>query len=572
MYGDPALPPDFVSLPYVNPNAPKGGRITLGNTGGFDSLNPFVRKGTVPWQLRFFTHQSLMGRSQDEPFSLYGLLAESIETAPDRSWVEFTLRPEGRFSDGSPVTVQDVIWSFETLGTQGHPRYLSLWNQITGIEATGPRTVRITFQPGNRELALIAGLRPILSKAQWEGRDFANAPLDAIPMGTGPYTVTDYEAGRQVTLTRVSDWWAADLPLMRGMHNFDEIRIDFYGDGNVLFEAFKAGDIDAVREFNAQDWDSQYAFARVQQGEVIKSLVPHEKPSGMTGFAMNTRRQLFADIRVRQALLQAFNFEYVNDTLTGGAQPRITSYFSGSGLAFAPGPAQGAVAEYLAAFPNTQVAAAGPTLPVSDGTERNRRNVRAALRLLADAGWQADASGVMRNADGAALAFDILLPKGDTETQAIADIYIGALRRLGIDATVETVDDAQYLARTAAFDFDMTWYRRAASLSPGSEQRFYWGSDAATQPGSRNLPGIADPAIDAMITAMLNASGTADFTAAARALDRLIMAGSYFIPFWSYTEGRIAHVRQMQRPDKVPLYGDSPTYMPGLWWWQDESR
>jgi len=242
MYGAPALPHDFVSLPYANPNATKGGRLVTGNSGGFDSLNPFLRKGTVPWQLRFFTHESLMGRNWDEPFSLYGLLAESVETDPDRTWVEFVLRPEARFSDGSPVTVQDVIWSFETLGTKGHPRYLGLWSKIQSIQATGPRSVRITFNTPDRELALIAGLRPILQKAQWQDVDFSDATLADIPIGSAPYQVSSFEPGRHVTLTRNTDYWGKNLPLRRGVANFDEVRIDFYGDGDVMFEAFKAGE------------------------------------------------------------------------------------------------------------------------------------------------------------------------------------------------------------------------------------------------------------------------------------------------------------------------------------------
>jgi len=254
MYGTPALPPDFVSLPYANPQAPKGGAIVLGNTGGFDSLNPFVRKGTAPWQLAFFTHETLMGRSWDEPFTLYGLLAESVEVPEDRSWVEFALRPEARFSDGSPVTVEDVIFSYDMLGSEGHPRYHGLRAQIDSIVQTGPRTVRMTFNTENRELALLAGMRPILSKAQWEGRDFANAALADIPLGSGPYSVTDYQAGRQVTLTRNPDYWGKDVPFRRGTHNIDQIKLDFYGDANVLFEAFKAGEISALREFNAETW------------------------------------------------------------------------------------------------------------------------------------------------------------------------------------------------------------------------------------------------------------------------------------------------------------------------------
>lgn len=571
MYGAPALPPDFVSLPYVNPDAPKGGAITLGNTGGFDSLNPFVLKGTVPWQLATFTHESLMGRSRDEPFTLYGLLAESVETAPDRSWVEFTLRPEARFSDGSPVTVEDVIWSYETLGREGHPRYRVLWDQIERIAPTGPRSVRITFAVENRELALLAGLRPILKKDQWDGKSFADAPLAEVPLGTGPYIVSDYEAARQVTLTRNPDYWGRDLPLRRGTHNFDRIRIDFYGDAGVLFEAFKAGEISAIREFNAEAWRRDYDFPRAQAGEIVKSEIPHGKPSGMTGFVMNTRRPPFADWRVRQALIEAFNFEYVNDTLTGGAQPRITSYFSNSSLAMETGPAQGMVADLLAPFREDLLPGTleGYALPVSDGTLRNRRGLRTAMTLLQAAGWSAGEDGLLQNAQGETFDFAILLAKGSSENRAIADLYIQSLERLGISATIELVDDAQFVARTDAFDFDMTYFRRSLSLSPGNEQKFYWGSESADQDGSRNLMGARQAAIDAMIETMLAAESPEAFQAATRALDRLLMAGRYVIPFWSFTEGRIAHVAQMKFPDTLPLYGDGSNFMPEVWWWQD---
>ena len=279
MYGEPALPPGFISLPYANPDAPKGGRIVLGNTGGFDSLNPYIRKGTVPWQLRFLTHDTLMGRSRDEPFTLYGLLAESIETDPDRTWAEFTLRPEAAFSDGSPVTVEDILWSYETLGTIGHPRYHGLWSQITSATQTGPRSVKFTFAGDNRELALIVGMRPILKKAQWEGKDFAAARIDDIPIGAGPYVVSAFDAGRSVTLNRNPDYWGNNLNLRRGTHNFDEIVIDFYGDATVLLEGFKAGALSAVREFDAQAWVRDYEFPAVADGDVIKTEISNKKPS-----------------------------------------------------------------------------------------------------------------------------------------------------------------------------------------------------------------------------------------------------------------------------------------------------
>lgn len=571
MYGNPALPQDFVSLPYVNADAPKGGSITLGNTGGFNSLNPFVLKGTVPWQLRHFTHESLMGRSWDEPFALYGLLAESIEVPEDRKWVEFTLREGGRFSDGSPVTVEDVIFSFDLLGTQGHPKYHGLYRQIDKIEATGPRSVRFTFNTDNRELALLAGMRPILSKAQWQDRDFANAPLDAIPLGTGPYVVADYDAGRQVTLRRNPDYWGMDVPFRRGTHNFDQIKIDFYGDANVLFEAFKAGEISAVREFNAETWATQYDFPAITRGEVVKSTFPHQKPSGMTGFVMNTRKPPFDDWRVRDALIQAFNFEFINETLTGGSLPRITSYFSNSDLAMRPGAAPAEVAALLAPFAETlpQGTIEGYTLPVSDGSARNRAGIRAAMKQLEAAGYSAE-GGTMRDAQGNPLSFSILLSKGNAEHTKIAELYVQALTRLGITATVESVDEAQLTARINAFDFDMAHFRRALSLSPGNEQRFYWGSEAATQEGSRNLMGVQSPAVDAMIDQMLAAKTSEGFVAATRALDRVLTAGRYVIPFWQFNEGLIAHQSFMKYPSVVPIYGDGPNFMPEVWWAEEK--
>lgn len=574
MYGDPALPPDFVSLPYVNANAPKGGRVVLGNSGGFDSLNPYVRKGTSAWQLPFFTHETLMGRSWDEPFALYGLLAESVEVPDDRSWVAFTLREAARFSDGSPVTVDDVIFSYEMLGTQGHPRYAGLWNQIDTIEQTGPRSLRITFNTDNRELALLAGMRPILSKAQWEGKDFANAPLQEVPLGSGPYVITDYQASRHITLTRNPDYWGADVPFRRGTNNFDEIRLDFYGDGNVVFEAFKAGEISAVREFNAETWATQYDFPAIRRGEIVKSSFPHAKPSGMTGFVMNSRKPPFDDWRVRDAMIAAFNFEYINEALTGAALPRITSYFSNSELAMQPGPAPAPVADLLTPFANDlpEGALSSYALPVGDGSSRNRSGIQHAMKQLQAAGYSAE-GGVMRNADGVPLTVQIMLSKGSRldvgGSEKIADLYVQALTRLGIAAQVEVVDNAQITKRLETFDFDMTTFRRALSLSPGTEQRYYWGSEAADVPGSGNLMGVKSPAIDAMIDRMLTARGADDFTYAVRALDRLLTTGRYVIPFWQFNEGLIAHKVEMKYPDKIPLYGDGPNFMPEVWWWDD---
>ncbi len=571
MYGEPALPPDFVSLPYVNPDAPKGGRIVFGNTGGFDSLNPFIQKGNPPWQLRFWAYESLMGRSWDEPFTLYGLLAESIRTAPDRSWVEFTLRPEARFSDGSPVTVEDVIWSYEILGTKGHLRYRSLWSQIESIKATGPRSLRISFRGNNRELALIAGLRPILKKAQWDGRDFTRSGFDPVPIGTGAYVVADFEPGRFVTLRRNPDYWGRDLPLRRGTRNFDEIRIEFFGDRTALFEAFKAGQLSVIREFNAERWQTRYDFPAVRRGDIVLSEIPHGRPSGMTGLVMNTRRPPFDDWRVREAMILAFNFEYINETVTGGVQPRITSYFSNSKLAMRPGPATGKVRALLEPFADSLPPGTleGYSLPRGDGSTRNRANLRRAMRLLKQAGWRVR-DGVLRDAQGRPFAFTLLLRQSAGEMQTVADIYARALERLGIAMSVEKVDDAQYAAREASYDFDMTSFRRDLSLSPGNEQRLYWGRAGVKQPGSRNLMGMDSPAAEAMIDAMLAATTREDFVAAVRALDRVLTAGRYVIPIWRQDVGRIAHVRQLRYPDRIPVYGDRLGFLPEVWWYQED--
>lgn len=567
MYGAPQLPPDFVSLPYANPDAPKGGRLIEGNTGGFDSLNPFLRKGTVPWQLRFYAYESLMARNWDEPFALYGLLAESVEIAEDRSWVEFTLRPEARFSDGSPVTVEDVIWSYETLGTVGHPRYLGFWTQVDRIEQTGPRSVRLTFDGDNRELALIAGLRPILKKAQWADRDFTDGTIDDIPIGTAPYVVTDFEPGRFVTLTRDPDYWGADLPIRRGTANLDEIRIEFFGDENVMFEAFKAGVLNFYRESNAEKWATQYDFPAVQSGKIVLSEIRHERPTGMTGFVMNTRRPQLADWRVREALILAFNFPYINGTVTGGRQPRITSYFANSDLAMRPGPAEGRVRDLLAPFADTLPPGAldGYALPEGDSSPRNRRDLRRAVDLLEQAGWTVQ-DGVLRNAEGAAFQIEAVLRQGDKRMESVLQIYTQSLERLGISLTIRSIDNAQFTEREAATDFDIMPFRRDLSLSPGTEQRLYWGSDGADRDGTRNLMGVQSPALDAMIDALLTAESPADFTAAARALDRVLMAGRFVIPIWTTLTDRVAHAGNLKFPENTPIYGDRIGWMPDVWW------
>jgi peptide/nickel transport system substrate-binding protein len=569
MYGEPALPPNFTHLPYANPDAPKGGEAVSAEVGTFDSLNPYILKGTVPWQLTFLVTESLMGRTLDEPFTLYGLLAESVEVPPDRSWVEFTLRPEARFSDGSPVTVEDVIWSYETLGTEGHPRYQTFWSKVESIEAVDDRTVRITFNTEDRELAMLAGLRPILKKSQWEGVDFANADgLDMIPVTSGPYVVEEFEANRRVVLRRDPDYWGADIPFRRGTMNLDEVRYEFFGDETAAFEAFKTGETNIMRETNLARWETEYDFPLVQEGAVVLSEVPNQRPTGMTGLVMNTRDPLFADWRVRDAMLLAFNFEFINEAMTGGAQPRITSYYANSPLAMTAGPAEGRVAEMLAPYEAELLPGAleGYALPVGDGTERNRANIALAAQRLEDAGWTVGEDGMLRNAQGEPFAFEILLETGSSENASIVDMFVQSLERLGIDVTVTTVDAAQYKERTDAYDFDMTTFRRAVSLSPGNEQHLYWGSATADEPGGRNLMGVESRAIDGLITTIVNAENQEDFVAAVQAMDRVLTTGRYVIPFYQWNAANIAHGADLRYPERLPIMGDWPGWQPDVWW------
>lgn len=570
MYGEPALPPDFVALPYVNPDAPKGGRIVFGETGSFDSLRPHIVKGSAPYAVGAFVFDTLMARSYDEPFTLYGLLAESIEVGPNREWVEFTLNPKATFSDGTPVTPEDVIWSFQTLGEIGAPRYHAAWDKIATSEITGERSVKFTFNTPDRELPLLLGLRPILKKAQWEGVDFEASGFDVVPIGAGPYVIGEYDEGRTITLKKDPDYWGNDLAINRGKWNFDEIRYDYYGDGDILFEAFRAGEFMSYRETNAGKWASNFAFPAVQSGDVVLSTIPHQRPSGIMGFVMNTRRDVFKDWRVREALITAFNFEFINTTLTGGAQPRITSYFSNSYLAYEPGPAPAAEVAQLEPYKDELLPGTleGYSLPVGDGTERNRDATVKALKLFEQAGWTVQ-DGLMKNAAGEPFTFDILLVTNATENQQAIDLYVAALDRLGIRPNVTLVDSAQYLDRTKTYDFDMAYHRINLSLSPGNEQTLYWGSSGVTEPGTRNWAGVNSKAVDGLIAALLTAKTQEDATSVVRALDRVLTAGRYFIPIWFSRESYLAHSKALHFPDKLPLYGDFIGFQPDVWWYQE---
>jgi peptide/nickel transport system substrate-binding protein len=571
MYGEPALPPDFVSLPHANPDAPRGGRLTLPEVGSFDSLNPFVQRGTAPWGVGLLTTESLMGRSHDEPFTLYGLLAESVQTDSERSYVEFTLREGARFSDASPVTIEDVLWSYEALGTRGHARFRTAWTRVAAMRQTGPRSVRFEFTEPDRELPLILGLRPILQRAQFDegagGSRFEDGGMVPV-IGSGPYVVASAEPGRQVTFRANPDWWGRDLPLNAGQHNFHEIRWEYFGDQAVAFEAFKAGLLSVWRETSAARWLDAYDFPAVRDGRVRLTEIPHGRPSGMNGFVLNTRRAPLDDWRVREALILVFDFEQVNRMIGGGVEPRIPSYFGNSDLAMTPGaPAGGIERALLEPFADSLPPGAleGYALPVSDGAG-NRRNIRAALRLLAEAGYEPDAQGRQRNAAGQALDLTLLLRQGQADLQAVATAYAGMLDQVGITLRTTVIDPAQFVERTNAYDFDLTHMLRLMSLSPGYEQVLYWGAAGVDAPGTRNLAGVNSPAVEAMIATLLTTDDRDTFVAATRALDRALMAGRYVVPLWYSPTSRLAVDARLRHPERLPLYGDWTGFLPEVWW------
>ena len=567
MYDKPELPHDFVSLPYANPKAKKGGTLKIGAVGSFDSLNPHIVKGRSPWQLRFWCYETLMGRSWDEPFTLYGLLAESIETGPNREWVEFKLRKEAKFSDNSPVTIEDVIWSYETLGTIGHWRYRGLWKKIKSMKKTGPRSVKIIFNEDNPELALLAGMRPILKKSQWQDTDFENSSLKIVPISTAAYRISDIDPGKSITMERNPDYWGNELPFRKGTLNFDKITIEYFGDSTVLFEAFKAGEIDIFREGNAEKWETQFNFPSALNGKITKSEIPHGRPTGMRGLVMNTRKDVFSDWRVRQALIEAFNFEYINETQNAGRQQRITSYFSNSILGMREGAAKNSVLELLQNSDQTQLPGTfeGYKLPQSNGSERNRANMKKALKNLEAAGFKV-VEGKLQDNKGSQFKFSILLRQGAKEYLSIAEIYSSALKRLGIDVQIELVDNSQYWERIKKLEFDMAPYSRDLSLSPGNEQYLYWSSEYADVEGTRNLMGLKSPTMDKLLEKIMKSDSLEELQSITRAMDRILMAGRYVIPIYHNGPSRIAHKSHLKYPEKTPLYGDRIGFFPDVWW------
>lgn len=558
MHGEPALPPDFTSLPYANPQAPQGGQLRQAVTGSFDSLSPFIVKGNAAAGPGVYVFESLMGRNWDEPFSLYGLLAESIDVSDDRQSFTFRIRPEAKFSDGRPVTSADVVFSMETLRDKGRPRYKNIYSQIISVETPDAQTVVFKQSGGNRELPLLMGLMPILPKHFWQGRTFDETTLDPL-LGSGPYVIADVKPGESITLKRNRGYWGKDLAFAKGLWNFDEVRFDYYRDANAAFEAFKTGQADVRTEGDPIRWNTGYDFPAVKDGKITLEKIVQRSPAPASGFAFNTRRRIFEDPRVREALVMAFDFEWANANLFGGVYQRTYGYYSGSELSSLGKPVddrERAVLGDAAGKLRADFLDGSYRLPAADGTGRDRKVLRKAVALLAEAGWTVTAKG-LTNAAGEVFAFTISVQNKDQEKIALH--YQRTLQAIGIAVDVRIVDSAQFAAIQKSYDYDMipaTWYN---SLSPGNEQMLYFGADGRKTEGTRNYPGIADPAVDAAITAMLNATSREDLVAAARAEDRLLVSGFYLVPFYDAGGQWVARWNYIGRPEAQPLPGFEAT-------------
>jgi peptide/nickel transport system substrate-binding protein len=566
MHGEPKLAAEFKSLPYTNPDAPKGGRLTLAINGAFDSLNPLIFKGESATGVRGYVYESLMARAEDEPFSLYGLIAASIDVPDDRRSITFQLRPEARFADGKAITAYDVLFSYKLLADKGWPAQRGYYRKIATAEARGPHTVHIAFKPEadgsfDREMPLIMGLMPVLPAHKINPDNFEQTSLEP-PLGSGPYAITRVDPGRSITFTKRPDWWAKDLAITQGRFNFDEIRHEYFRDASALFEAFKSGEIDSYTETDPGRWATGYRFPAVEDGRVVKREIATRLPAGMSGFVFNTRRPVFADQRVRQALELLFDFEWINRNLFGGLYKRTQSYFERSELSSFGVPADTRERALLATISDAiraDVLDGSAKLPVTDGSGNNRANQQAAVKLLTAAGYKLEGRRMVHTATGKQLAFEVLATSRAQERLILT--YQRALEPLGIALTLRQTDSAQYEARLKDGSFDMIQTYWAASLSPGNEQVNRWGSRSADQTGARNYAGIKNPAVDAMIQAMLAARGAEEFRSAVRALDRVLRSGTYVIPLYHLPNVWVAHKSTLKGPEKTSNGGfDLDTY------------
>ncbi len=571
MHGEPALPADFKHLPHANPNAPKGGRLVIGFQGAFDSLNPFnLKAGSAAQGLNTNIYQTLMVRSTDEPFTLYGLLAESIETNEARTWVTFRINPKARFSDGKPVTSADVSFSWELLRKRGRPQHRASFNRVREVTTPDAQTIRFDLAGSDdRELPLNIAMMPILPAHAVNLEKFDDSTLE-IPLGSGPYVLKDIKPGEILRLERNKDYWAKELPIHRGMFNFDEIRIEYFRDVASFYEALRAGIIDYRDETNPTRWLTGYDFPAIEQGRIIKQSLPLGGAKGMQGFAFNTRRDIFKDVRVREALNYMFDFEWINKNLYGGLYRRTKSFFDETELASTGSPATDPERALLAKWPGAvraDILEGKWAPPISDGSGRDRDNARKALALLREAGWTIREGVLQRK--GEAFAFEIMVQ--DRNQERLALNFEQSLRRIGIEVRVRTVDQVQYQRRRQKFDFDMMMGVWVASNSPGNEQRNRWSSASAKMESSFNLSGAASPALDGLIGQIVASDDKQDFEAAVRALDRVLLSGFYIIPLFHAADQWLAHASGLKRPDYLPRYA-SPLFGATLDTWWREAR
>ncbi len=561
----PEYGPDFKHFSYVNPSAPKGGSLRISVLQGFDSTNPLIVKGVRAAGVRDWTLESLMARGHDEAFTLYGLLAEAIQVPDDRSWVAFRLNEKAKFADGQPVTVDDVIFSLETLRDFGRPNFGTYYSKVTKIERPAPRVIKLHFSSdADREIPLILGLMPILPKHFFEGKAFDKTMLTPFP-GSGPYVMEEIDPGKSLTYRRNPDYWGRNLPVNKGRFNFDTVKYLHFRDGSAAFEAFKKGLVDVREESDPAKWATDYVFPPVKDGRVVLSEVASGLPAGMWGLAFNTRRDVFANKAVRKAIVHLLDFEWINAKLYSGLYKRTQSFYSRSELSSQGRKADASEKTLLAPFPNSvdpSILDGTYSMPTSDGRGRNRKNRRIAKELLSGAGYKVQSGKLVHGETGKPLSFEITVVSRAHERLALT--FVRALQQAGIDAKVRLVDSSQFQARLASYDFDMIPYQWDASLSPGNEQTFYFGSQGRTQEGTRNYFGAKDPAVDAMIGHLLAAKEREDFVGAVRALDRVLLSGYYVVPLFHRTGAWLAVWSHIRQPQKTSLFG----YRLETWWYQ----
>jgi peptide/nickel transport system substrate-binding protein len=579
MHGEPALPEGFAHFRYANPDAPKGGRLTQGVLGTFDNLNPLIVRGLPAQGMRaplvsgsFVTSgyvvESLMTRAHDEPFTLYGLVARRVATDPARSFVIFELDPAARFSDGKPITPDDVLFSWQLLRDKGRPNHRTYYSKVVQAQAVGSNAVRFDLPGDDRELPLILGLMPVLPKHLIDPATFEETTLKPM-IGSGPYTFGKIDAGRSLTLVRDPNYWGRDLAVNRGFWNFDEVRFDYYRDANSHHEAFKRGLFDVRKENDPARWQQGYDFPALRDGHVIKETFSSELPKPSFYLVFNTRRAVFADVRVREAISMLFDFEWTNKNIFFGLYKRTASHFEGSELSAHRVPADPRERALLAPFPGAvraDVLDGTWTPPVSDGSGRDRAILRRALALFAQAGYELRGTELVERKSGRPLSFELMVSARSEamDEERMALLFAGQLKRAGINVRIRPVDAVQFEARRIAFDFDMISSRWDQSLSPGNEQAFYWSSEAADSNGSRNYMGVKSPAIDAMIDTLLKAQDRADVVAAVRALDRVLISGFYTVPLFHPPDQWLARWTRIGRPDVSSRSGP----IPETWWHQ----